>query len=60
MESQELGAQHGEAVRRTTGFAATVALALAKDVILNALRVRGYLAGFAQGLLSPRSSCPNG
>ena len=53
MQTKEIGTRHGAAVRRATGFAADLAVALGKDVALNARRVTGYVAGFARGLRHP-------
>ena len=55
MEPKSKGREHGEAVRKATGFAAGPAVATAKDVALNAQRGRGYLIGFVQGVLRPRN-----
>ena len=60
MDTQTKGREHGAAIRWAAGFTASIAIALAKDVALNARRVRNYGVGFAQGLLSPRDTAPNG
>ena len=53
MDSKVIGAKHGAAVRRAASFAAGIAAAAGRDAALNVRRVRGYVAGFARGLLRP-------
>lgn len=58
MDSRSKGQDHGAAVRWAASFAADLAIALGKDIALNARRVRDYAVGFGQGLVRQRDSLP--
>jgi hypothetical protein len=51
--------EHGAAVRNAADFAASLVVAVGKDIALNVRRGGGYLGGFVQGLVSSRNSVPN-
>jgi hypothetical protein len=59
MDSEIKGREHGEAVRKAAEFAKALAVAVAKDVALNARRGRGYLTGFLQGIAQRQTTVPN-
>ena len=59
MDSKTKGKEHGAVLRRAASFAADIAVALGKDIALNARRVRDYPVGFVQGLVRPRAELPN-
>jgi hypothetical protein len=55
MDSLTKGTEHGAAVRWAAGFAASLVVALGKDIALNVQRVTDYGVGFAQGLVRPNA-----
>lgn len=59
MTAKDFGQEHGAMVRRAAGFAASLVVALAKDIALNVRRGGGYIGGFAQGFVRGQSTVPN-
>jgi hypothetical protein len=59
MDANTRGQEHGAAVRCAASFAAALAVALAKDIALNARRGGGYVSGFAKGLFGAQGALPN-
>lgn len=55
MSAKDIGQQHGSAVRQVGVFAVKLVIAFGKDIVLNARRGAGYVAGFAQGVVRPNA-----
>lgn len=59
METKELGARHGAAIRQRLDAAKAAAQAAGIAGLKRGEQAAGYLAGFAQGLLRRDNALPN-